>query len=144
MKFFLYADFEEMENYSSDGLEKNLGNLPCYLLFTTQKFISHPLTKNKQKSNFHAKYGIKSYQSTRQLTESTWIERTDFLKPCVFEFKEILLILDKIWFSPCPTSVYPSIYNLNSVSDHVPTNPHSLSCWWSCNVFQNTMARIHI
>jgi len=135
----------EKQNYSSDLPVKNLRDIPYDSLFTIQKSVSHPLTKNKQKGNFHAKYDDKIYQSAHQLTESTWTERGDIFKPCIFEFKDILLIWDKTWFSQCPTSVVLSTYKLNWVSVHVPaTNPHSLWCWWCYNVFQNTMALISI
>jgi len=95
----------EKQNYSSDLPVKNLRDIPYDSLFTIQKSVSHPLTKNKQKGNFHAKYDDKIYQSAHQLTESTWTERGDIFKPCIFEFKDILLIWDKTWFSQCPTSV---------------------------------------
>ena len=135
----------EKQNYSLDLPLKNLRDIPYDLIFTIQKPISHSLTKNKQKCNCHAKYDDKIYQTMHQLTESTWTERSDFFKPCIFEFKDILLIRDKIWFLPCPTSVLLSTYNLNRVSVHVSaTNSHSLWCWWCYNVFQNTMALISI
>ena len=130
------------QNYST---VRNLKDIPYDLIFTIQKSTTHPLKKNKQEGNCHAKYDDQIYQTTHQLTESTWTERSDFFKPCIFEFKDILLIWDKICFSPYPTSVVLSTYNPNWVSVHVPaTNPHSLWCWWCYNVFQNRMALISV
>jgi hypothetical protein len=45
----------EKQNYSLDLPVKNLRDVPYDLPFSLQKSVTHPLTKNKQKGNSHAK-----------------------------------------------------------------------------------------